>query len=146
MKTWGLCQCPRAPGAAGALWVVLSPGWLFTEGMTMARDLAGWELFLGLSGLLVEESESWESCTVTQLITFVLWLVPELQDRIREEWRNISGWFFHFQSSQSGYELTRQRGTSCRPRPLSRCGWWWCWRQDWECRRWRWAETGRQQK
>ena len=38
----------------------------------MARDLAGWELVLGLSGLLVDESESWESCTVTQLITFVL--------------------------------------------------------------------------
>ena len=55
------------------MWVVLSPGWLFTEGMMMARDLAGgWELVLGLSGLLVEESESWESCTVTQLITFVL--------------------------------------------------------------------------
>lgn len=56
---------------------MLSPGWLFTEGMMMARDLVGWEVVLGLRGLLVEESESWESCTVTQLITLVLWLVPE---------------------------------------------------------------------
>lgn len=64
---------------------MLSPGWLFTEGMMMARDLVGWEVVLGLRGLLVEESESWESCTVTQLITLVLWLVPELQERIREE-------------------------------------------------------------
>ena len=56
-------------------------------------------------------------------------------------------WFiFQFQSSQSGNELTRQQGTSCRPRPLSRCGWWWCWRQDWECQRWWWAETGHPQK
>lgn len=51
----------------------------------MARDLVGWEVVLGLSGVLVEESESWESCTVTQLITLVLWLVPELQERIRGE-------------------------------------------------------------
>lgn len=73
------------PGAAGALWVVLSPGWLFTEGMIMARHLVGCEVVLGLRGLLVEESESWESCTVTQLITLVLWLVPELQEGMREE-------------------------------------------------------------
>lgn len=67
------------PGAAGALWLVLSPGWLFTGGRMTARDLAGCEAeALGLRGLLVE-SESWESCTVTQLITLVLWLVPELQ-------------------------------------------------------------------
>lgn len=47
----------------------------------MARDLEGCELVSGLRGLLLlEESESWESCTVTQLITFVLWLVPELQE------------------------------------------------------------------
>lgn len=74
----------EGPGAAGALWVVLSPGWLFTEGVTMARDLAGWVVVLGLRGLLVEESESWESCTVTQLITFVLWLVPELHEKMRK--------------------------------------------------------------
>lgn len=43
----------------------------------MARDLVGCDVVLGLRGLLVEESESWESCTVTQLITLVLWLVPE---------------------------------------------------------------------
>lgn len=40
-------------------------------------DLLGCWLLLGLSGLLVDESESWESWTVTQLITLVLWLVPE---------------------------------------------------------------------
>lgn len=40
------------------MWVVLSPGWLFTDGMTMARDLVGCEEVLGLRGLLVEESES----------------------------------------------------------------------------------------
>ena len=70
------------PVAAGALWAVLgSAGWLFTDGMMMAMDLVGWEEVLGLRGLLVEESESWESCTVTQLITLVLWLVPELRER-----------------------------------------------------------------
>lgn len=73
------------PVAAAALWAAPSPGWLFTEGMMMARDLAGCEVALGLRGLLVEESESWESCTVTQLITLVLWLVPELQDEEEEE-------------------------------------------------------------
>lgn len=71
----------REPVAAGALWAALSPGWLFTEGVMTARDLAGCEVALGLRGLLVEESESWESCTVTQLITLVLWLVPELRRR-----------------------------------------------------------------
>lgn len=40
--------------------------------------LPGCWLLFGLSGLLVDESESWESWTVTQLITLVLWLVPEL--------------------------------------------------------------------
>lgn len=47
----------------------------------MARDLVGCDVVLGLSGLLVDESESWESCTVTQLITLVLWLVPELNKK-----------------------------------------------------------------
>lgn len=74
---WPECR----PVAAGALWAVLSAGWLFTDGMMMAMDLVGWEVVLGLRGLLVEESESWESCTVTQLITLVLWLVPELRER-----------------------------------------------------------------
>lgn len=114
---------PRGPGAAGALWVVLSPGWLFTEGMMMAIDLVGCEVVLGLRGLLVEESESWESCTVTQLITLVLWLVPELQDRIM--WRGVNNHFHggKIQVLQAGNELTRQRGTSCHLRLLSRCGW-----------------------
>lgn len=62
-------------GAPEALWAaVFSPGWLFTEGRTTARDLEeGWlpPLALGLSGLPVDESESWESCTVTQLMTLV---------------------------------------------------------------------------
>lgn len=40
----------------------------------MAKDLVGCEVVLELRGLLLEESES---CTVTQLITLVLWLVPE---------------------------------------------------------------------
>lgn len=39
----------------------LSPDWLFTEGVTMVVDLAGWELVWGLRGLLVDESESCES-------------------------------------------------------------------------------------
>lgn len=33
---------------------------------------------LGLRGLLIDESESCESCTVTQLITLARWLTPEL--------------------------------------------------------------------
>lgn len=47
-----------------------------------ARALVGCPvLLLRLKGLLVDESESWESCTVTQLITLVLWLVPELHEK-----------------------------------------------------------------
>ena len=60
---------------------MLSPDWLFTEGTMTARALAGCEGVLGLRGLLVDESESWESCTVTQLITLGLWLAPELQEK-----------------------------------------------------------------
>lgn len=115
--------CPRGPGAAGALWVVLSPGWLFTEGMMMARDLVGCEVVLGLRGLLVEESESWESCTVTQLITLVLWLVPELQERIKNKTPPSFTQSVKIQIPQTGNELTRQQGTSCHPHLLSRCGW-----------------------
>lgn len=54
----------------------------------MARDLEKeWEVWdeeellarpLGLRGLLVDESESCESWTVTQLITLARWLAPEL--------------------------------------------------------------------
>lgn len=47
-------------------------------GVMTAVDLPGCWLLFGLSGLPVDESESWESWTVTQLITLVLWLVPEL--------------------------------------------------------------------
>lgn len=87
----------------------------------MARDLVGCDVVLGLSGLLVDESESWESCTVTQLITLVLWLVAELKE-------NKTGVFFSKIKAfwvllRSGEELTRQRGTSGRSRPPSRCGW-----------------------
>lgn len=46
-----------------------------------AVDLTVCWLVFGLSGLLVDESESWESWTVTQLITLVLWLVAELRNR-----------------------------------------------------------------
>ena len=53
-----------------------SPGWLLTEGVEMARALEGVSSklvsLLGLSGVLLDESESWESCTVTQLITLAL--------------------------------------------------------------------------
>lgn len=58
--------------------------------MTAAADLAGCWLLLGLSGLPVDESESWESCTVTQLITLVLWLVPELRGPKRETRRRAT--------------------------------------------------------
>lgn len=43
------------------MWVVFSTGWIFSDGMTMAVDLVCWEEVLGLRGLLLEESESWES-------------------------------------------------------------------------------------
>lgn len=94
------------------MWVVLSPGWLFTEGMMMARDLVGWEVVLGLRGLLVEESESWESCTVTQLITLVLWLVPELRERRREEFSAESNLSF------TSFKLYRQEMSSPGSREL----------------------------
>lgn len=54
----------------------LSPGWIFTEGATIAKDFArreDWAVRIfrgrGVRGLAVEESESW---TVTQLITLAL--------------------------------------------------------------------------
>lgn len=75
---------PLPPVAAGALWAELSPGWVCTDGMMMAMDLVvGRKEVFGLRGLLVDESESWESWTVTQLITLVLWLVPELQEEMK---------------------------------------------------------------
>lgn len=54
---------------------------VFTEGVTMARDLGR---RLGLRGVLVEESESWESWTVTQLMTFVRWFTLQLPHKRRE--------------------------------------------------------------
>lgn len=75
---------PRQP----VLGTLLSPDWVFTKGRMMARDLEKeWEVWdeeellarpLGLRGLLVDESESCESWTVTQLITLARWLAPEL--------------------------------------------------------------------
>lgn len=75
---------PLPPVAAGALWAELSPDWVCTDGMMMAMDLVvGRKVVFGLRGLLVDESESWESWTVTQLITLVLWLVAELQEEMK---------------------------------------------------------------
>jgi len=48
---------------------------VFTAGVTMARDLGR---RLGLRGVLVEESESWESWRVTQLMTFARWFTLQL--------------------------------------------------------------------
>lgn len=63
---------------------------VFTDGVTTARDLECVLLStklgrrLGLRGVLVEESESWESWTVTQLMTFVRWFTLQLPDKTRK--------------------------------------------------------------
>lgn len=88
-----------------------------------ANDLVGCEVVLELRGLLLEESES---CTVTQLITLVLWLVPELQEGTREVVKNkhfSKSKKTHLKPNRNGNELTRQQRASGHRRLLSRCGW-----------------------
>lgn len=70
--------------------VTPSHGWVFSEGITTARDLEPCPLLsaklgkrLGLRGLHVDESESCESCTVTQLMTLARWFA--LQQRENNE-------------------------------------------------------------
>lgn len=60
------------------------------------------------------------------------------------ERKPINNRWCHFTEMSKRENLTTRQGISSRPHPRSHCGWWWCWRQDWACQRWRWAETGHQ--
>lgn len=84
------CERVPIPGT------VFSPGWAFTGGTMMARERdKGLDVStklgrcLGLRELLVEESESCESWTVTQLMTLDRWGAPQLQQKVSAVQRSL---------------------------------------------------------